>query len=269
MALNTLLWSISFPEIRTLHPKEEAEELIEIGIAVISKCRERWPGSASAAQLYTKLGNACLKSYSMSDNVHSSSSLSANSPASFTDPASPISENSSTTTGSLAYNQKSFDHPPAFGYIFDQVPDASAAIDYHKRVVPPPSFRSGSIFVNPASSRADRRFSFFPPESQQLLPPSNPWGAMTMPAPNPPLHLTTSNMTNHFPLNEPTYFLNSQYDFGPQFFGEQDYDMADRQGSLSFAQQRELLENLEVEGLSGIDTYLKMSPTQYYNPSSS
>lgn len=272
MAVNTVLWAISFPEIRALHPKEEVEELIEVAINVISKCRERWPGSASAAELYSKLGGACLKSYNISDHIHSSSSLSANSPASFTDPASPISEHSSATTGSLAYNQVSIDPSPAFCYVFDQAPDPFAANEYHKTVAPLPSFRSGSIFVNPAS-RTDRRFSYFPPDSQQLLPPPtnpNPWGSMTMSTPNPPLQVTTSNMTNSFSFNEPSsYFMNTQYDFGPQFYSEQNFDLPDRQGSLSFAQQRELLENLEVEGLSGIDSYLNMDPSQYYNPSSS
>jgi hypothetical protein len=272
MAVNTVLWSISFPEIRSLHPKEEVEELVDVAINVISKCRERWPGSASAAQLYSKLGAACLKSYNISDNMHSSSSLSANSPASFTDPASPISEHSSATTGSLAYNQPSLETPPAFGYVFDQAPDSFAANEYHKNVPPPPSFRSSSIFVNPAS-RTNRRFSYFPPESQQLLQPPtnlNPWGSMTISTPDAPLQVTTSQMTNSFSFNEPSsYFMNTQYDFGPQFYNEQNFDMPDRNGSLSFAQQRELLENLEVEGLSGIDSYLNMDPSQYYNPSSS
>ena len=70
-------------------------------------------------------------------------------------------------------------------------------------------------------------------------------------------------------FNEPSYFINSQYDFGPQFYADTNFDMPDRQGSLSFAQQRELLENLEMDGLPGIDSYLNMDSAQYYNPSSS
>jgi hypothetical protein len=273
MAVNTILWSISYPDVRALHPKEEVEEIVEVAISLISRCRERWPGSAAAAQLYSKLSKACLKSYTISDSVHSSSSLSANSPASFTDPASPISEHSSATTGSLAYPQKPIDPPPAFSYVFDQAPDSFAANEYHNKMSPPqPSFRSGSIFVNPASRPTDRRFSYFPPEvSQHLVPspplPQNPWAAMTISPPNLPLHVTTSNPMINF--NEPSYFINSQYDFGPQFYADTNFDMPDRQGSLSFAQQRELLENLEMDGLSGIDSYLNMEPAQYYNPSSS
>ncbi len=276
MAVNTILWSISYPDVRALHTKEEVEEIIEVAISLISRCRERWPGSAAAAQHYSKLAKACLKSYTISDSVHSSSSLSANSPASFTDPASPISEHSSATTGSLAYSQKAIDLPPAFGYVFDQAPDSFAANEYHNKIPPPPpSFRSGSIFVNPATRPTDRRFSYFPPEALQQLepspppppPPQNHWAAMAMSPPDPPLQVTTSNPMINF--NGPSYFMNSQYDFGPQFYADTNFEMTDRQGSLSFAQQRELLESLEMDGLSGIDSYLNMDPAQYYNPSSS
>jgi hypothetical protein len=165
------------------------------------------------------------------------------------------------------------DAPPAFGYVFDQAPDSFAANEYHKTMpAPAPSFRSGSIFLSPAS-RTDRRFSYFPPEGSQQFDPSpplqqqNPWGAMTMSPPDPPLHVTTTNPMINF--NEPSYFMNAQYDFGPQFYDDTNFNMLDRQGSLSFAQQRELLESLEMDGLSGIDSYLNMDPAQYYNPSNS
>jgi hypothetical protein len=128
--------------------------------------------------------------------------------------------------------------------------------------------------VNPASRPTDRRFSYFPPESSQhlvppstLLAPQNPWAEMKMSPPDPPLHITTSNPMINFA--EPSYFMNSQYDFGPQFYADQNFDMPDREGSLSFAQQKELLENLEMDGLPGIESYLNMDPAQYYNPSNS
>src|SRR5450432_4138631 len=72
MALNTILWVTSFPEIRNNHSKEEVEELAEAAIRIITRCRERWPGSGSAAQLYSKLTKASLKSYTATENVHSS-----------------------------------------------------------------------------------------------------------------------------------------------------------------------------------------------------
>merc|ERR1711939_653493 len=102
-AVNTILWSISYPEVRALHGKEELEENIEIALDIILKCRERWPGTGAASQLYSKLAKACLKSYDAKDSLHAPSSLSATSPASLTDANSPsASEHSSTTTSSFA-----------------------------------------------------------------------------------------------------------------------------------------------------------------------
>src|SRR5271169_6192628 len=146
MALNTVLWAISFSEIRNLHSREEVEELADMSISIITRCRERWPGSGNAAQIYSRLAKACLKSYTAMETIHSSSSLSASSPASYADPASPQSDNSSITTGSMAFCQKPVEPPPAFGYVFDQAPDMSAANEYHKSLATShrlPAFRSG------------------------------------------------------------------------------------------------------------------------------
>src|SRR6266487_844232 len=84
-ALNTILWSVSYPEIRALHSREELEENVELALDIILKCRERWPGTASASELYRKLAKACLKSYDAKEHSHPPSSLSANSPSSLTD----------------------------------------------------------------------------------------------------------------------------------------------------------------------------------------
>jgi hypothetical protein len=269
MALNTLLWTTSYSQIRDLHSLEELEELVKIAISIIVRCTERWPGSASAAQLYTKLAKACLKSYTMSDMVHSSSSLSANSPASLTDAASPQSEISNATTGSLAYNQKPIKMEPApqFGNVFDQVPDAFAANEYHNFMPPPPpAFRSNSIFMNPATRpTTDRRFSYFPPESTQQLQPPTSWGPISLPSPAPSFHVTTSPppMSSANIMNETSYFINQPYNFAPQLY-EQNFEMQDRNGSLSYQQQQELMNSLENDGLDGIDSYLNLTPSTYF-----
>jgi hypothetical protein len=177
------------------------------------------------------------------------------------------------------------DPPPAFAYVFDQAPDSSAANDYHKSIAVqgPPAFRSGSIFVNPRTRQVDRRFSYFPPEStqhmaplqhlqptQQLEPPPG-WGSMPLQPTNSPLPISTSPAMSHSSLlNESSYFMNPQYNFGPQLYAEQNFDMPDRQGSLSSQQQKELMDCLEADGLSNIDNYLNMDISQpYYNPSNS
>lgn len=180
MAVNTLLWSISYSDVRAAHPREDVEKLMELGIDVMEKCTYRWPGSDSASQLYQRLGRACLKAYDGPAKVSdSSSSLSATSPASGGEATSPISDYSNITTQnntSVAHSyqgQTSPEPPPVFNFVFNQPPDQSQAQQYHQQQQmppPPPTFRSNSIFNMP-SSRMDRRFSYFPPDVDDSLPP--------------------------------------------------------------------------------------------------
>ena len=153
MAVNTLLWTISYTEIRALHAKAEVDEHLQTALKVIRQCVERWPGSLAAADLYVKLGEACLRSYDYMP-CHPASSNSATSPASFGDAATPssehYSEHSSATTASHRSAQKpserqaSFEPPPIFGAVFDQSPTQVPQQDHqHVSALPLPTFRSG------------------------------------------------------------------------------------------------------------------------------
>jgi len=264
-ALNTILWSVSYPEVRALHSKEELEENVELALDIILKCRERWPGTASASELYRKLAKACLRSYDAKEHSHPPSSLSANSPSSLTDANSPsASEHSSATTGSFALSQKPFHSPPQFGYVFDQPPDQIRTFDFGNSGPPPqPSFRSNSIFVSPSSMQTDRRFSYFPPDftQPQALPPNswNPMSTATSQPQIPALAPFTVPMQQPYVADSITFMQPSPYAFGTQLFGDQDFDTHTRQGSLSQQQQIELMQSLETEGLAEIDTFMSLS----------
>lgn len=255
MAVNTILWSISYPEVRALHSKAELEENIDIALDIITKCRERWPGSAAASNLYSKLANACLRSYDLTP----SSSLSANSPSSLTDNNSPsASEHSSATNGSLAHSQQAFSSPQ-FSYVFQQVPEPLSEFDYN--TPPPPvhaGFRSNSIFENPPSAQSDRRFSYFPPEFVQPSSLPNVWHPMPLSQEPEPMHNTV--------IADPTYFMQpTPFSFNGPMYTDQGYDIQMRQGSLSQEQQVELMQSLETYGLTEIDNFMNLS-AQYENP---
>jgi len=254
-AVNTILWSISYPEVRAIHPKEELEENIEIALDIIVKCRERWPGTSAASELYSKLAKAVLRSYDTRDSSLPPSSLSANSPSSLTDANSPsASEHSSATTGSLAYSQKAYHSPPQFGYVFDQMPEPVQNFPSQ------PSFRSNSIFAAPSSTQTDRRFSYFPPDFTQPQTLSNAWNSMAAGSSQPPAPISVPAQQ---PLIvDPAYFLQpAQYTFGTHMFGYQNYDtdMDMRQGSLSQQQQVELMQSLETDGLTEIDNFMNLT----------
>jgi hypothetical protein len=74
MAINTILWSLSYSEIRRLHPREEVEEYLSIGLEAIQLASERWPGVLSALELYRNLIDACMKIYDKDGDVPISAS---------------------------------------------------------------------------------------------------------------------------------------------------------------------------------------------------
>ncbi|KAJ6788016.1 hypothetical protein PWT90_01128 [Aphanocladium album] len=160
-SLNTLLWSISYPDVRQAHTREEADELINSALDSLDSCSARWPGAAATSQLYTILAKACLQSY---EDGQFNPLFSFASPSNGTDMASPPMVNQ----GADGQPQLQFLNPPQFGWAFDSSPESNNAYTFDPNFPPPqPAFRSNSIFCNPATDSSGRRFSYFPPDFSQ------------------------------------------------------------------------------------------------------
>ncbi|CAG8977323.1 hypothetical protein HYALB_00009194 [Hymenoscyphus albidus] len=273
-AINTMLWSTSYPEVRAMHSKDELEENIDVALEIIANCRERWPGTAAASDLYSKLARACLRSYDVILEPITQtpapkymslapSSLAANSPASLTDGNSPAaSEHSLATNGSMPRSQVHFQEAPQFGVVFNQMPEHIPHFDYSMQPPPQPAFRSNSIFMSGTSRQSDRRFSYFPPDFAQTNNLANSWNPMDITA-------SQSQAPAHAPpaIADPSYMMHhSPFSFNSYQFGEQDYDVQMRQGSLSQQQQIELMQTLETDGLSEIDSYMNMGAQYEQQP---
>ncbi|KAM0489053.1 hypothetical protein ACHAP7_000107 [Fusarium lateritium] len=177
MSLNTLLWTVSYPEVRQAHSRDEVENLINISMDVLDRCAERWPGSASASQLYSIFSKACLQGYDERPTTGQTTSF-FTTPPSFADANSPEAFQNSI-------QQASYQNPPQFSHVFNSPPEAMNAYAFDPNFPPPqPSFRSNSIFFNPASNEpTGRRFSYFPPDFMQP-------GETTMDDPTPPATTT-------------------------------------------------------------------------------
>jgi hypothetical protein len=263
-SINTILWSVSYPEVRACHPKEELEENVDVVLDMIVKCRERWPGTSAASQLYSKLAKACLRSYGVRDSSsHAPSSLSANSPQSLTDANSPsASEHSAITTGSVAFSQSPFHSPPPpqFSYVFNEMPQQIQNFDFTSMPPPQPSFRSNSIFASPSSTQPDRRFSVYPPDFTQPQNLPNAWNPMPVGTSQPQVSAPAPAMMQQPLIADPAYFIQpTAFTFNSNMFGENDYDTDMRQGSLSQQQQIELMQSLETDGLNEIDTFMNLT----------
>ncbi|KAF7559542.1 hypothetical protein G7046_g4623 [Stylonectria norvegica] len=213
MCLNTLLWTVSFPEVRQAHPREEVEDLVNTALDVLDQCAERWPGTASATQLYAIFSKACLQSYETRQQVpgQQGNNNLFTTPPSFVDPNSPPEGYPQNQAGNS--QQQGYLNPPQFSYVFDSPPEAMNSYAFDPNYPPPqPTFRSNSIFCNPASNEmAGRRFSYFPPDFTQngessmddSTPPATttPEGHVVSPPymseqlPTPPDTVTTNSMT--------------------------------------------------------------------------
>ncbi|KAI1334914.1 hypothetical protein F5Y15DRAFT_399701 [Xylariaceae sp. FL0016] len=195
MALNTVLWSVTaYPEIRAVHSREEVQELVNIALDIIDQCVERWPGTGAASQLYSTFTKACLQSYDSNGTPMLSTASTFNTPPSQPETNSPnVSEIATATT--MSKNGAPSFNPPQFGYVFGSTPEEMNNYSLDPSFPGHPTFRSNSIFLNPATNdHTGRRFSYFPPDFSQnddlgpgdpSPPPTEPT-TMTPPFQSPP-----------------------------------------------------------------------------------
>lgn len=177
-ALNTLLWTTSFPEVRALHSQGSVEALVDIATDVLEESAERWPGALKSSQLYVVFAKACLQSYNPRANLGPVASTWTQPPIIYEPSQSPdaIPPNG-PHNGPPGFN------PPQFGSVFDSPPEAMNNYTFDPNFPTQPTFRSNSIFQSPATADSTgRRFSYFPPEFTQTddtAPPARPMAPTT------------------------------------------------------------------------------------------
>ena len=69
MAVNTILWSLAYVEVRERRTREQVKERLDIALESMTYAAERWPGVASAIELYEALINACLQVFDKEGDV--------------------------------------------------------------------------------------------------------------------------------------------------------------------------------------------------------
>ncbi|CAG8906491.1 unnamed protein product [Penicillium egyptiacum] len=108
MALNTVLWALSYPEIRKEHTIEEVQGHLDMALEVIVFSAERWPGVQSAFLLYKRLVAACLKAYRTEESfvVHSPSNHPTPTSSQGMTPPAMSSPSTSTTASYYSNNHR-------------------------------------------------------------------------------------------------------------------------------------------------------------------
>ncbi|KAI5369606.1 hypothetical protein Slin15195_G004810 [Septoria linicola] len=141
MAINTMLWSLSYVEVRRKYKRETVESHLGIAMQAIQQASERWPGVASAVQLYQNLIFAIMRIYDKQGDIP----ISANTPSDAASPGSILPDNRSRATSPATVSTQSVATPsekqqPPFGYINQQA--ARGSIEEP----PPLPYRSESNF---------------------------------------------------------------------------------------------------------------------------
>jgi hypothetical protein len=293
MLLNTILWSLSYSEIRQQHPPHEVRMHVINALTAIDYATDRWPGVQSARQLYDNLIWGCFKAY---DNDPSYvPSLHGQSPASTQEvPTSP--------SQAASYSPASTHTAPPTG----PTSPASFADSYAAFSQPDVSTTSQmDTFVDPSKHSVTRNLQqtafevYSQPKvtqsmSQELpLFVTDPNGQAIPPAIQPiyglpDFNLDFGNLTD--PLSIPisqgwhphstlapsshTYFATADVDmdrpwlgsFGDEYsrFTQQMYFPSSQQlQPLSEAQQTELMATLEQDQLPDVSKLVSESATFY------
>ena len=240
MALNAILWALSYPEIRREHPKADVEKDINAAQEAIYLASQRWPGVESALELYDHLVVACLKVYDGSGDAPYIVDPASNktSPASYSDAVTPPllpSQYSPSIPKSSPHRNPKPTHLSSTGYV-----------DYDKgnglRMSPTPSEYSLDSGISGSIQSVTSQ--------QPLLHMSNPYPV----APYDPDSSYNSfpSMLSHQPNPTPQSTHNQNLGaIGEQYSQYLHAPYVSRQplSTLNQEQQMELMRNLEMDGI--------------------
>lgn len=305
MAINTLLWTLSFAEVRKQNPKAEVQAHLATGLEAIDLAASRWPGVASAHELYVHITSAILKIYDKDGDV----AISEDSPSDAASPANTLQNDSnrSRTTSPATFSNSSLETPPdrvaPFGY-FNQTarrsveqppplpykvtpdipassvspavsPPAAQHINGDNRLMPQQILanisHNASISIDPLS-----QFRPLPTDFENIaIAGWNP--AFTSAGQSMPFAAYTSPMAtqlqggNMYPQATDYGYSDPNENLGDQAaeFLNPNYwnEPVYQQGGLTSQQQLELLQNLETSGMEDIEMMIEAG-NRVWNPQS-
>jgi hypothetical protein len=264
MAINTMLWALSYDEVRRRHKLEDVQNHLNVAMDAIQLASERWPGVSSAVQLYQNLIEAILKIYEKDGDVP----ISAATPSDAASPiaAFPESFNRSRGTSPATVASSSVATPPErsaapFGQLYQQArrsvehpPPVPYSSDPPQRSTPPVHRTpSGESAYQPHApmpgmqhdpTQHPQHPQYYDPYAQFNLPQFTPeltvpgWTAAAEQQPNfaaaGPMQNQFNNFGNH-PAFDPN---NSGYPF-PGAYDPNNGGMAGMPGSDPFMQQQD------------------------------
>ncbi|EMD95858.1 hypothetical protein COCC4DRAFT_18753 [Bipolaris maydis ATCC 48331] len=284
MCINTMLWTLSYSDVRKLHSREEVEGHLVVAMESIKQASERWPGVESAIGLYHNLISACMKIFDKDGDVP----ISASSPSDTASVANGNVDgiNRSRTTSPATASTASVGTPSdrvtaPFGYIpnnqplfnfvngqanapapFSSAPSVQQA-DLHSSPQQPPSLTHNDM--SPKTSVDSSIPIYTHPPTTQFN--SLPTTFAELPQWNPTFTMPSQDNFN-MPVASP--FYNESY------AANQGYEMADylnpawsqdsRGTGLNQQQQMELMHDFEMNESKNIEMMIEESHQLFRPP---
>ncbi|KAK1780046.1 hypothetical protein QBC45DRAFT_116405 [Copromyces sp. CBS 386.78] len=230
-ALSTLLWSVSYADVRADHSADEVKDITDTALDIFDQCSEFLPEPQAVSGFYDVLISVSLRRYHIKEEPISPTPGIQHLPNAngFGQPGllnSTISSPDMLATPQITPTPQDKGTPifqaPSFRYVFDGTPEQEPPTDLHNSPFRPsqPMFRSNSIFGSP-STDPGRRLSHWAPETTSvnhnapvdaqgsptgrfepsISPPTDPPTPIAMPgAFNPPTTLPPTPL-QHIPVN--------------------------------------------------------------------
>jgi hypothetical protein len=282
MCVNTMLWTLSYSEVRRVHSREEVEAHMNVALESIRLSSERWPGVASAMGLYYNLIEACMRIFDKDGDVP----ITAGSPS---DTASVVSSNMidginrSRTTSPATASTASVSTPsdkvsPPFGYLpkqnqpifnFNNV-QSNGSSPFASSPNPP----HASIHTSPGQPHLHAYTDMSPKTSIDSAMPMYSYPPTTQFTPLPSTYAElphwnpTFSMPQQEPFSMPTMPLSSPF-YNEVYAANQGYELADymnpgwsqdaRANGLNQQQQTQLMQDFEMHETSKIEEMIQQS----------
>lgn len=275
MAINTMLWSLSYAEVRNAHSRGDVERHLKLALEDIRFAAERWPGVESARQLYVSLIDACLHIYDKEGDLpitavspynmsNSSAYGNSNNSRSLTTTPTTLGKDSRSTTASLQDSLGPVPYHQNFPLAISQHEGLSMngflGLPQNSHM---PSLQSYSSVDSQQPHYAEPQFSPLPEnydafhwDPGHLFGPPSLGSPDYMPMVNPMMQYTPG-------------FNGVQYDNFAEVWNPQGLPLDHGQGhGLTRQQQVELMRDLENSGMGHLEMMIEQT-TAFFNPSGS
>ncbi|KAF1919906.1 fungal-specific transcription factor domain-containing protein [Ampelomyces quisqualis] len=281
MCVNTMLWTLSYSEVRRTHGRDEVESHLNVALESIRLSSERWPGVASAMELYYNLIGACMKIFEKDGDVP----ISAASPS---DTASVASGNMvdginrSRTTSPATASTASVstpDHAPApFGHLPNQNQQIFHFSNGQSNGTSPyatsPNLQDASLHPSSQQFQSHSYTDMSPKTSIDAAVPIHSYPATTQFTSLPatfaelPQWNPTFSLPPQDPYGMPTMPLSSPL-YNEAYAANQGYQLADylnpgwsqqaRGNGLTQQQQMQLMQDFEMHETTKIEEMIQQS----------